>query len=142
MSKINFFFEEVDFILNNKTSIKHWIKSVIESECNTTISNINFIFCSDQYLNQVNIQYLNHNTFTDIITFNNSDNSGYIDSDIYISIDRVAENSKKFGESMENELYRVMIHGILHLLGYSDKSSGEKEVMRNKENECLTMLKN
>jgi rRNA maturation RNase YbeY len=142
MSNISFFYEEVDFTLKNKTSITQWIQKVIESESDKAISNINFILCSDPYLNQINIQYLNHNTYTDIITFNNSDDPRFIDSDIYISLDRVSENSKKFGESMDIELCRVMIHGILHLLGYKDKSFNEKELMRKKENECLTLLKN
>jgi rRNA maturation RNase YbeY len=142
MSNINFFYEEVDFTLKHQTSLIQWIKKVIATESDKKISSINFIFCSDLYLNRINIQYLNHNTFTDIITFNNSDLPGVIDCDIYISIDRISENSQKFKVSIENELHRVMVHGILHLLGYSDTSSKEKEIMRKKENECITLLKN
>ena len=142
MSNINFFYEEVDFTLKHQTGLIQWIKKVIATESDKKISNINFVFCSDLYLNRINIQYLDHNTFTDIITFNNSDLPDVIDSDIYISIDRVSENSQKFKVSLENELHRVMVHGILHLLGYSDTSSKEKEIMRKKENECITLLKN
>jgi len=142
MSNINFFYEEVDFTLKHRTSIINWIKKIIAVESDKEISSINFIFCSDLYLNRINIQYLDQNTFTDIITFNNSDLPDVIDCDIYISIDRVSENSKNFKVSMENELHRVMVHGILHLLGYSDTSSTEKEIMHKKENECITLLKN
>jgi rRNA maturation RNase YbeY len=88
----------------------------------------------------MNIEYLQHDTLTDIITFNNSDIENEIESDIYISIDRVRENSIKYKKSMENELHRVMIHGILHLMGYSDKTTPEKKMMRKKEEEYLILL--
>ena len=102
---------------------------------------INYIFCSDAFLSKINLEYLVHDTYTDIITFNNSDNQQYIDSDIYISIERVFENSSKYSENRMDELHRVMIHGILHLLGYLDSSDNEKKIMRKKENECLNLLK-
>ena len=140
MSNINFFCEEVDFKLKHKTSIIQWIKKVIAAESDKKITNISFIFCSDAFLIGINNQYLKHNSFTDIITFNNSDNLKYIDTDIYISIDRINENSLQYNETMKNELHRVMIHGVLHLLGYSDKSSNEKKIMRKKENEYLALL--
>jgi rRNA maturation RNase YbeY len=140
MSNINFFCEEVDFKLKHKTSTIQWIKKVISAESDKKITNISFIFCSDAFLIGINNQYLKHNSFTDIITFNNSDNLKYIDTDIYISIDRINENSLQYNETMENELHRVMIHGVLHLLGYSDKSSNEKKIMRKKENEYLALL--
>ena len=140
MSNINFFSEEVDFKLPNKTSIVNWIKKIIALESNREIININYIFCSDDFLGQINIKYLTHNTLTDIITFNNSDDDRYIDSDIYISIDRVFENSLSFNADRMDELHRVMIHGILHLLGYKDSNDNEKKIMRKKENECLNLL--
>jgi rRNA maturation RNase YbeY len=140
MSNINFFSEEVDFKLPNKTSIVNWIKKIIALESNREIITINYIFCSDDFLSQINIKYLNHNTLTDIISFNNSDDDRYIDSDIYISINRVFENSLSFNADRMDELHRVMIHGILHLLGYKDSNDNEKKIMRKKENECLNLL--
>ena len=140
MSNINFFSEEVDFKLPNKTSIVNWIKKIIALESNREIININYIFCSDDFLSQINFKYLTHNTLTDIITFNNSDDDHFIDSDIYISIDRVFENSLSFNADRMDELHRVMINGILHLLGYKDSNDNEKKIMRKKENECLNLL--
>ena len=142
MSNIHFFSEEVDYRLKHQLRIIQWIKQIISAESDKKISSINFIFCSDDYLHQMNIQYLKRNTLTDIITFNNSDNLDVIDGDIFISLDRVSENSDVYKTSMENELHRVMIHGILHLLGYSDISAAEKKIMRKKENECITLLEN
>jgi rRNA maturation RNase YbeY len=141
MSNINFFSEEVDFNLPNKTSIVNWIREIISLESNKEILAINYIFCSDAYLNQINQEYLSHNTLTDIITFNNSDDDQYIDTDIYISVDRVFENSRTYHEDRLDELLRVMIHGILHLMGYRDSNDNEKKIMRKKENECLNLLK-
>ena len=141
MSRINFFYEEVDFNLPNKASIINWINNIISLESDREILNINYIFCSDAQLSQINQEYLAHNTLTDIITFNNSDNDQYIDTDIYISIDRVFENSRMYNENKLDELHRVMIHGILHLLGYHDSNDNEKKIMRKKENECLNLLK-
>jgi rRNA maturation RNase YbeY len=134
MSNINFFSEEVDFNLPNKTSIVNWIREIISLESNKEILAINYIFCSDAYLNQINQEYLSHNTLTDIITFNNSDDDQYIDTDIYISVDRVFENSRTYHEDRLDELLRVMIHGIL-------PNDNEKKIMRKKENECLNLLK-
>ena len=140
MSSINFFYEEVDFKLKQQTGIRQWIKNVIASESNRSISSINYIFCSDSFLQKINLDYLKHGTLTDIITFNNTDSEDKLESDIYISIDRVMENSLKYNKTIENELHRVMIHGILHLLGYSDNTNLEKKIMRKKEDECLTLL--
>jgi len=140
MSNINFFYEEVDFKLKQKTGIRQWIKNVIASESNRSISSINYIFCSDSFLQKINLDYLKHDTLTDIITFNNTDYEDKLESDIYISIDRVIENSLIYNKTIENELHRVMIHGILHLLGYSDNTNHEKKIMRKKEDECLTLL--
>jgi len=141
MSNINFFYEEVDFNLQQKNSITKWIKRIISEESEKEILAINYIFCSDKFINKINTEYLAHDSYTDIITFNNSDNEYYIDTDIYISIERVFENSRKYSENKMDELHRVMIHGILHLLGYMDSSDNEKKIMRKKENECLNLLK-
>jgi len=141
MSNINFFCEEVDFKLPNKTCIIQWLEKTISEESDKKILAINYIFCSDAFLSKINLEYLAHDTYTDIITFNNSDSQQYIDSDIYISMERVFENSSKYGENRIDELHRVMIHGILHLLGYPDSSDNEKKIMRKKENECLNLLK-
>jgi len=140
MSNINFFCEEVDFKVPNKTSIINWIKKIIALECNREIININYIFCSDDFLSQINLKYLTHNTLTDIIAFNNSDDDQFIDTDIYISIDRVNENSLTYNTDRMDELHRVMIHGILHILGYKDTNDNEKKIIRKKENECLNLL--
>lgn len=140
MSNIHFFCEEIDFSLKNKTTIIKWIEQIVASESSDTISNINFIFCSDSYLEKINIEHLKHHTLTDIITFDYSENEKYLEADIFISIDRVRENGSLYHSTFNNELHRIMIHGILHLLGYSDKNPTEKEVMRKKENECLNLL--
>ena len=99
---------------------------------------INFIFCTDEYLGELNKIWLHHSTLTDIITFPFSEQEDTISGDIYISIERVQENARTFGDPAEKELKRVMIHGVLHLIGYKDKSPGEKKKMRQKENYYLS----
>ena len=113
-----------------KSFIK-WIKNVILEE-NKELGEVNYIFCDDKYLLKKNIKYLDHDTLTDIITFNYCEGD-MISSDIMISIERVMENSSIFENSFSDELNRVMIHGILHLIGYNDKTDGEKEIIRKKE---------
>ena len=102
-----------------------------------SLKTLNFIFCTDEYLHSINLQYLNHDTYTDIITFDNSEGDGLIEGDIFISIDRVKENANKFDVSLEKEIKRVMAHGVLHLCGYIDKTAGEAKQMRLKEDEAL-----
>ena len=129
---------ENDFILVDSDEIRIWIEDVIKKE-KKTLGDITYIFCDDDYLLERNKEFLDHNTLTDIITFNYCiDNN--ISSDIMISIDRVKENSTTFENSFNKELKRVMIHGILHLIGYNDKSYKEKELMREKENFYLNMF--
>jgi rRNA maturation RNase YbeY len=129
---------ENDFILVDSDKIRIWIEDVIKKE-KKTVGDITYIFCDDDYLLERNKEFLDHNTLTDIITFNYCiDNN--ISSDIMISIDRVKENSTTFENSFNKELKRVMIHGILHLIGYNDKSDKEKELMREKENFYLNMF--
>ena len=136
-SSIRFFSEDIPYTLKQKSIVRSWIENSIKSE-NASPKEINFIFCSDQYLLEINKKYLNHTTYTDIVTFDNSEIAGVISGDIFISIERVRENSVKFGVIPENELQRVMIHGVLHLLGYSDKTKSGKAIMTEKENFYLS----
>jgi rRNA maturation RNase YbeY len=132
--------QSCDFKLKEKAKLKLWIKTVTEKE-SCKLGTINYIFCTDDELLEINVKHLNHNTFTDIITFDYSE-AKTIHSDIFISIDRVTENSKKFKVTFENELHRVIIHGILHLCGYKDKSKADAELMRKMENASLDLLGN
>lgn len=138
MQNIHFFQEDINFNLNKKTKLRAWIASAI-SDYLKEAKNINFIFTSDSYLLELNISYLNHNTLTDIITFDQTTDNEQIEADIYISIERVRENAKNLNNSLEDELHRVMIHGVLHLLGHTDKSNDQKKEMRKKENHYLAL---
>jgi probable rRNA maturation factor len=133
---IHFFSEDIEFKLKNQRSVKKWIIDAVSSE-NRFLNQLNFIFCSDEYLLGINQRYLNHNTYTDIITFDNSGDTQSLIGDIFISIDRIRENAEKFKVSEVDELHRVMIHGVLHLLGYGDKQKPAKLIMTAKENEYL-----
>jgi probable rRNA maturation factor len=135
---IHFFCEDVDLHFNSIRKTKSWLKDVVRSE-GQGIKELNYIFCSDTFLATINLQYLNHNTLTDIITFDTSEDNGSIEGEIYISVDRVRENAVKFNATFEKELKRVMVHGILHLLGYSDKTSQQKKIMRKKEDAYLSL---
>lgn len=137
---VTFFSEQTKFILKNKTKIRNWINDSISNE-QKKLGSINYIFTSDSYLLSINKEYLNHNYFTDIITFNYCEES-QINGDIFISIDTVTNNSQRFNVSFLNELHRVMIHGVLHLVGYDDKTEEQKEEMKQKENEYLDRFKN
>ncbi len=128
----------LNFKLKNKTKIKRWIKTITEKEKHT-LGHVNYIFCTDDELLEINIKHLNHKTLTDIITFDYTETKT-INSDIFISIERVEENAKKFKVTFQEELYRVMIHGILHLCGYKDKTKLESETMRKKENWALKFI--
>lgn len=136
MGRIQFFTEDVDFKLSHPRKTTNWIKQTIIQEGKAP-GEINFILCSDEYLLVVNQEYLNHNTYTDIVTFDNSEEKDSIDGDIFISIDRVRENAIKFKKSADEELHRVIIHGILHLIGYSDKTKALKAKMRELEDSYL-----
>jgi rRNA maturation RNase YbeY len=139
---IHFHTQDIKFTLKNKTLLKQWITSTIEKK-KRKAGEINFIFCSDDYLLNINKQYLNHDTYTDIITFDYSQENMNlnINGDIYISTERVKENALKFSKSFEDELHRVLIHGTLHLLGYKDKTKIAKAEMTKQEDLCLTALK-
>ena len=134
---IRFFYEEVDFKLKHPTLVRKWITETAKKE-KRQLSEINYIFCSDNYLLSLNQDYLKHNTLTDIITFDNSEGS-VIAGEIYISIERVNENATKYDSELTEELHRVMIHGILHLCGYKDKRPLDKTLMRKKEDAYLSL---
>ena len=129
-NKIGFHYE-TDFLLENTESFIRWIKNIISEE-NKKLGDLNYIFCDDKYLLEKNIKYLDHDTLTDIITFSYCEGD-VISSDIMISVERVMENSSIFENSFLEELNRVMVHGILHLVGYNDKTKEEQEIMRKKE---------
>ncbi len=139
-AQINYFTENVQFILPRKVRIRKWIKQSIKNEGKWP-GVINFIFCDDQYLVELNIKYLKKNTLTDIITFPDDLNDQSIGGDLYISIDRVQDNAVIFKQDVSDELLRVMIHGVLHLLGYSDGTFKEKERMRTKEDYYILLFK-
>ena len=136
MPAINFFEEDTTFKPKQKTQLRQWIRDTVIAE-GFKLKELNYIFCSDAYLLQINQQYLDHDTFTDIVTFDNSEVEGDIVGDIFISIDRIRENGAKFKTGETNELHRVIIHGALHLLGYTDKSVVTKQKMTQKEDEYL-----
>jgi rRNA maturation RNase YbeY len=137
---INFFSEDTSFQIKQKLKRKKWLKEITSLE-SYKILDLNYIFCSDEYLHKINLQYLDHDTFTDIITFDNSEHIGEIEGDIYISIDRIKENAKDHEVDQETELSRVLSHGLFHLLGYKDKTSSESKKMREKEEFAISLYK-
>lgn len=138
---INFYAEDVPFEPQQPENIKNWLKKVAQQEGNG-INALSFIFCSDDYLHKMNVEYLNHDTLTDVITFQYSDpEANAIEGDIFISTQRITENAQSFGVEFNTELHRVMVHGTLHLLGYADKSPEDKTLMTEKENFYLEQLK-
>ena len=134
---INYFYE-TDFELSDENYITNWIQKGVELH-QGSITEINYIFCDDEYLLEINKQYLDHDYYTDIITFDNSVGKK-LESDIFISVDRVGDNAKELSIEFKQELHRVIIHGILHLLGYKDKSPEEEKQMRKLEDEALALL--
>jgi len=132
MPAIHFFEEDITYKLKNKTAVRAWVTETIQAE-GYKLKELTYIFCSDAYLLQINQQYLNHDTYTDIVTFDNSEIAGSIAGDIFISIERIRENAVKYNHSETEELHRVIIHGALHLLGYKDKSAADKKKMTQKE---------
>jgi rRNA maturation RNase YbeY len=138
MGRVRFFTEETSYKLLNKRKVALWIKGIISSN-NKAIGEINFIICSDEYLHQMNVEYLDHDTYTDIITFDNSESPDKIEGELYISIDRIKENARAFTGEVSLELHRVMAHGVLHLIGFNDKTKLQQEEMRLKEDHCLAL---
>jgi probable rRNA maturation factor len=137
MPSISFFEEDISFKLKSKAQVRHWIINTIQAE-GFKLKELTYIFCSDNYLLQINQQYLDHDTYTDIITFDNSEGNDIVTGDIFISIDRIRENAAKFNVAEHTELHRVIIHGVLHLLGYKDKSAPDKQKMTEKEDFYLS----
>jgi len=138
VNKIEIFFEDIPPLKLPKSHIKKFIKHLIGSELRKT-GEISVILCSDKYLLDINIEYLNHHYYTDIITFNYVEGNN-VAGDLFISIDRVKENSIEFDTGWKKELYRVIFHGLLHLVGYNDKTDEEKKIMREKEDLYLSVV--
>jgi probable rRNA maturation factor len=134
---INFNYES-EFTLDNEEAIAAWLSAVIVSE-NKTEGEINYIFCDDEYLHKINVEYLNHDTLTDIISFDYT-MGNEIGGDIFVSVERVLDNSKDYNTAFDDELKRVLVHGVLHYCGYKDKSNADETLMRSKEDEKLAMF--
>jgi rRNA maturation RNase YbeY len=137
--RISVFKEDVAFRLNAKEKLFKWLRIAAAKE-KFSIEALNYIFCSDKFLRKMNVKYLEHDYFTDIITFDNSTEKKKIIGDIFISIDRIRINAKQYETTFDDELHRVMIHGLLHLVGYSDKSVSQKKEMRKMEDYWLNYL--
>ena len=137
---IVFFNEDINFKFQDKNKFKAWLKKVSEKE-GFTIGELNYIFCSDEYLHKINLEYLDHDTYTDIVTFDNSEDETVIEGDIFISIERVRENSQTLNTVFEEELKRVIVHGLLHLCGYDDHTPEDKAEMRRLECEYILDFK-
>ena len=132
------FNSETSFTPKNQKKLAEWISNVISSE-DFEVGEINYIFCDDVYLHKINQEFLKHDTYTDIISFDYTLGKE-VGGDIFISIERVLENAEEFNEVFENELHRVMIHGVLHFMGYKDKTKKDKNLMRTKENEKISII--
>lgn len=135
-NKLNFHIESIDFVLESPDKVFEWLLMAFKDN-KKSVSEVDFIFCSDSYLLEINKKYLNHDYFTDIITFPLG--SDPIEANIFISVDRVKENAQLYKEEFQDELHRVMVHGVLHLIGYGDKTKQEQEIMRERENHFLSM---
>ena len=140
MFAINFFSEDKSFVLQNKKAIRTLLGFICKGE-KKKIGFINCIFCSDRYLLEINKKHLKHNFLTDVITFDYESKRDSLEGDIYISVDRVKFNSKDYNVNFHEEIVRVIIHGILHLIGFLDSSKKEKKIMRSKENKYLSLYK-
>ncbi|PHR98874.1 MAG: rRNA maturation RNase YbeY [Leeuwenhoekiella sp.] len=126
-----------DFVLKEETQVISWLEDIAKVE-GYEIDDLGYVFCSDAYLLEINKQYLDHDTYTDIVTFDYSQ-KGILSGELYISTDRVRDNASEFDVSFETELRRVMAHGLLHMCGYGDKTEEQISVMRSKEEDCLKM---
>lgn len=136
---IAFYEEGVSAQLKNKLPLKKFLKAVVAQYLPAVRkTDISYVFCDDAYLLQINQDFLQHDTYTDIITFDLSEEAQHLQSEIYVSVTRIAENAAKFNTSYEHELHRVIFHGLLHLCGFKDKTKKDAAVMRSKEDECLT----
>lgn len=138
MSEIRFFNESIIYTIRNKAAVRKWLANTIVKE-GYLLKELNYIYCSDAYLRKMNEHYLHHHTYTDILTFDLSENKKELAGEIYISIDSVRENAALFNVTLRDELHRVMIHGVLHLCGYKDKTPHDVQCMRNKEDYYLSL---
>lgn len=136
---IIFFNEDIDFKFQHKMLTKRWLKKVAETE-GFKVNNLNYIFCTDEYLHKINVEYLAHDTYTDIITFDNSEDEDTIEGDIFVSIERVKENAQELSNAFDEEFKRVLVHGLLHLCGYNDHTDEEEAEMRVLESKYLLIF--
>jgi rRNA maturation RNase YbeY len=137
-ASIYFHNEDIKFRKPPAREFRSWLTKVAKAE-RRSIGSLNYIFCSDRFLSKLNTTYLGHDTLTDIITFENAHESNDIEGDIYISIERVKENALRYDVTFREELRRVMVHGLLHLVGYGDKTAKEKKLMRKKESAYISL---
>ena len=135
--KVHFFSQDIRSSLKNTALLKHFIESIFKQE-RQGLSSINYIFCTDKIILEINKRYLNHDFYTDVITFNLSPNNKSITAEVYISLERVRDNAKKLGVSVKSEFHRVIFHAALHLCGYNDKEKKDVEIMRRKEDALLS----
>jgi rRNA maturation RNase YbeY len=136
-AKVHFFSHDIHPNLKNKTNLKRFIELICKKE-RRVLDSINYIFCSDKAILEINKKYLHHDFYTDVITFNLSQNNRTISAEVYISIERVKENAVLLQTTFKEELHRVIFHGALHLCGFKDKSKAQKQKMRNRENHYLS----
>ena len=135
-TKVHFFSHDIPTRLKNTANLKHFIEFIFKKELQN-LGSINYIFCSDRAILEINTKYLNHDFYTDVITFDLSQDNKAISAEVYISIERIRDNAKQLGLSIKSELHRVLFHAALHLCGYNDKKKKDKEIMRKKESELL-----
>ncbi|HEV8273621.1 MAG TPA: rRNA maturation RNase YbeY [Chitinophagaceae bacterium] len=135
-TKVHFFSHDIQTSLKNTTNLKHFIESIFKQE-RKSLDSINYVFCSDKTILEINKKYLNHDFYTDVITFKLSPNNKSITAEVYISLERIRDNAKKIGISIKSELHRVIFHAALHLCGYTDKKKRDIEIMRRKEDKLL-----
>lgn len=135
-TKIHFFSHDIRLPLKNTANLKHFIESIFKDE-RQNLESVNYVFCSDKAILEMNRRYLEHDFYTDVITFDLSQNNKATLGEVYISIERVRDNARQLGLSLKSELHRVLFHAALHLCGYNDKKKKDKEIMRKKEEELL-----
>lgn len=138
IERVKFYYLEKSFSFSSRTTLKKFILTLLKTE-KIQVDHINYVFCSDEYLLLINQKFLEHDTYTDIITFQYTKQNEPVVADIYISVDRVKENAKRYGSSFAKEFYRVLFHGALHLAGYKDKSLSDTQTMRKKEDHYLNL---
>ena len=136
-TKVHFFSHDIPTSLKNTANLKHFIEFIFKTEMQS-LDSINYIFCSDKAVLEINKKYLNHDFYTDVITFDLSMDKKTISAEVYISIERIRDNAKQLGLSIKSELHRVLFHAALHLCGYNDKRIKDKEIMRKMEDQLLT----